>query len=126
MAVTERLRQLRLLALQFGELCLQLLDESIRQDGWKRIERGVIILDRAQLIVEGFFFDAGRPSLRYGSIEVRESLHDDILTLLQRDGVVLFPIPLQRDLTLLDLFSLLGELTLQPFGCVPRGGVLKL
>jgi hypothetical protein len=58
MTVTELVRQLGLLTLQFSQLGLLLLDELVRQNRRNRIERDAVVLDGPNLVVCGFLLDA--------------------------------------------------------------------
>ena len=87
MPVAVLLRQLRLLALQVSDLALQLLDVFVAEHRRERVH-GRRALHRLQLAVQRFLFDAHRLGLRDRTIEVRQPLDDDVLPVLDGDGVV--------------------------------------
>ena len=110
-----------LLTLQIAQVALQLLDVVVAEHRRERVDR-VAVLNRPQLVVERLLFDARRLGLGGGAVEIGQPLHDDVLSVLDGDGVVLLLVALQLGLARLDLLPLLGQLLLEPVGGVLRGG----
>ena len=125
MAFAVLVGELRLLALQIAELALQLLDVLVAEHRRERVDRRRA-LDGLQLVVERFLLDARRLRLRHRAVQVGEPLDDDVLAILDGDGVVRLLEVLERGLALLDLLALLGQLLAEPVGRVLRGGEREL
>ncbi len=117
MPVAVLVRQLGLLALQIAEVALQLLDVVVAEHRRERVDR-VAVLNRPELVVEGFLFDSRRLGLGRGGVQIGQPLHDDVLPILDGDGVVLLLVALEVGLARLDLLPLLGQLRLEPVGGV--------
>ena len=96
------------------ELRLELLDERVRQDGRERIEGHPVGLDGLELPVDGLLLDSVGPRLGHRGIQVREPLHDDVLPVLEGDGVALLAVALQGLLGLFDLLPLFPQLLAEP------------
>jgi hypothetical protein len=99
---------------QLRELRLLLLNEAVAQDRREGVERGRIAFDAAQLLVHRLLLDPLRLRLGHRGIQVGQLLDDDVLAILERDGVVLLAIGLELRFGGLDFLALLGELAIEP------------
>ena len=112
--LAEAVRHLRLLALQVRQLRLQLLDEGVREDRGKRIERRAVVLQALELVVERFLLEPVRSRLGIGGVQIGQPLHDDVLAVFQGDGIALLAVALERLFAGLQLLALLGQLLAEP------------
>ena len=84
-------------------------------------------LHRLQLVVERFLLDARRLGLRDRAVEVRQPLHDDVLPVLDGDGVVLSPCSAGAAASLSStFFRCSASCPVEPVGRVLRGGEREL
>ena len=96
------------------------MHETVRKDRRERVERRAIIGHRPEPIVAGLF---GNPLVLGGchrAVQVCQLLHNDVLPILERNGIVVFAETLDRHLARLHLFTLLRELLSQPVGRIFR------
>ena len=121
MAIAELLRLRRFLALQGGELGLELLNERIVQHEGQRVGARGVAAKRLELLVQGFGVDPLGLGARRGAAQLRQPLGDDVLLVRQRDVGVLLAIALERELARLHLRPLFPQAGVQPVGCFLRG-----
>ena len=114
------LRELGILSLQSRHVGLQLLDIAVGLNRREGIERGLVGLDRSQLMVERFHRDRVQRGVGEGSIQIPELLHHDVLALIERDGIVVRAILLERRFARFDLRPLLRQALHQPLRGIPR------
>ena len=115
-----------LLALKIGQLPLLLLDERVRNDRRKSIQRRTIALELKNLVVGGFLLDPLGFCSRDCGIQVGQLLDDNVLLFLQRNRIGLLAVALHRLLARLDLPALLGQPFPEPVGRFLRRQELEL
>jgi hypothetical protein len=114
MTLAKLVGKLRVLPLKRRQLGLELLDEHIRENRRERIERASRVLNTAELVIKRFFFDARRPRSRDRGVHIGQPLHDDVLSIFERNCVVVFAILLERQLARFELLALFRHAVGQP------------